>query len=124
MADSKILRALKESTANSGPLRHSKPDAKFTLIPGSDQTREIDNLSGPELIYNFLKSCGKEVIGDPTTAFAVYDECDGILRTYGKPLYRDEANEYPWIKGKFQALEKAKESEQVSMAVMVKLHAC
>ena len=43
---------------------------------------EVDEMSSLELLYEFCKEGGAEVIGDPNTAFAAFDARTGVLSVY------------------------------------------
>lgn len=43
---------------------------------------EVDGMSSLEVLYEFCKESGAEVIGDPAKAFAAFDSKSGVLSVY------------------------------------------
>ncbi|ANC44258.1 hypothetical protein [Pandoraea pnomenusa] len=61
------------------------PPAAESTLPFDAEGGEVadsDNLVGPELIYQLCKSTGYPVVGDPKSAFAMFNTCSGSLRIF------------------------------------------
>lgn len=107
MDDSPALRRIKalERALRTTGLRTSSTDATLKLQPGRSETQDVDNLGGLELIYCFCKSVFKDVIGDPKSAFAAFDESSGALQVFTSAEQFVNIDKFPWLQAKYGALE-------------------
>lgn len=107
MADSpqqRRLKALEQALMTTklysrGKGEISEPEA------GGSETLDFDSLEGLELIYHFCKSVFKDVIGDPKSAFAVFDESSGGIKVFSKDAQFVSIEESPWLQAMYGALE-------------------
>lgn len=107
MADSLTPRELEalEQALRTTRLRTYSADSTLKLEPGRSEAPDLDSLEGLELIYYFCKSVYKDVIGDPKSAFAVFDDCSGVIEVFTSAEQFVNVHKFPWLQAKYGALE-------------------
>jgi len=82
-------------------------DSALTSEVLASATDTVDSLEGLELIYYYWKSLYLDVIGDPKSAFAVFDERSGALKVFAKTEQLVNVEVFPCVDFKWRALEGA-----------------